>query len=98
MPSMQFHLSVEMEGQEPFVVVADQRDLAKLEVQDFYQMDGVKHLTVRYLAWSAAFRQGLTKLEWLEFELACIEAVDQEAAEEPKNLDPTQPDQSGENS
>ncbi len=94
MPAVQFHIEVEMEGAETYTLVADQRDLAKYEVQDFYDpLVGRRHTSMRFLAWSASVRQGRTKLPWEKFNEQCIEARDPKE-DEPEELDPTNQDQS----
>ena len=80
MPSLVFELAVEMDDGSTFAVVADQRDIARWEVQPFgwpvAQMeDSVSMTFFRFLAWSAAFRQQLTKLTWEAFDKACVEAL-----------------------
>jgi hypothetical protein len=86
MPAMQIRASVEMDGGEKWTVVADQRDVAKYEAQDFY--DPGKRITMtRFIAWTASRRQGLTKLSWPAFDAVCVEASDPE--DEDTELDPT---------
>lgn len=95
MPAIQFEIEVQMEGGEQFTVVADQRDLARYEVQPFYSL--ARRMTMmRFLGWSASYRQGRTKLPWEKFDEQCVEAGD--PAEEDTVLDPTQPVHTGENS
>jgi len=95
MPAVQIRISVELEGEEPYAVTADQRDLARYEVWDGFAPER-KHTTTRYIAWAASKRQGLTKLSWPAFDAQLIEANDRD--EEGAELDPTKPGQSGENS
>jgi hypothetical protein len=86
---LQFELVVEMDDGETFQVVADQRDVARFEVQPFGFPFGTQieqnlgMSTMRYLAWSAAQRQQLTKLDWPAFNDACVEVLppdDEESA------------------
>jgi hypothetical protein len=92
MSKLLFEFDVEMDDGEKFQVVADQRDVAKFEVQPFgfpFNESAEQHLgmgTMRFLAWSAAYRQQLTKLEWLAFDAQCVEAMppdDEEASPVP---------------
>jgi hypothetical protein len=82
MPSMLFEVSVEMEGDTagPWVVVADQRDVARWEVQPFgwpivKLEEQASMLFFRFLGWSAATRQQRTTLTWDEFNEQCVEAM-----------------------
>lgn len=80
MPSMLIELRVEMEDGTTYDVVADQRDVAKWEVQDFgcsiREWDSRMNLAYRFLAWSALKRRGLIDLTWDQFDAQCIEAAD----------------------
>ncbi len=106
MASLVFELSVELDdGQEPYVVVADQRDVARWEVQDFgwpiiKMEDRASMVFFRFLAWSASFRQQRTALPWEQFDAILVEAmpVDDEEGEDaaPDDAeDPGQPAPSG---
>jgi hypothetical protein len=81
MAKLVFELDVEMEDGHTFSVVADQRDVAKFEVQPFGFPWGDKVEekmgmgTFRFLAWSAGTRQGLTSLPWADFDAQCVEAL-----------------------
>jgi hypothetical protein len=80
MAAMTFPLDVEMDDGTTFSVVADQRDIAKFEMQPFgfpfVVMETKASMSFfRYLAWSAGFRQGLTTLKWAEFDSRCVEAM-----------------------
>lgn len=88
MAAIRFDLEVEMEGGETYAVVADQRDVSKFEMEDFYTPR--KHTMARYLAWAASRRQGLTKLRWDDFNGQCVEVGDVKPEDEP--LDPGLPD------
>jgi hypothetical protein len=82
MPSLTFELDVELEdghGQ-AYRVVADQRDVARWEVQPFgwpvvRLEENASMGFFRFLAWSAAVRQGRTALAWEEFDRQCVEAM-----------------------
>jgi hypothetical protein len=91
-----FELSVDMEDSEPFQVVADQRDIAKWEVQPFGSpfnenaertLKGVTFL--RFIAWSAASRQQLTRLSWADFDARCVEVnpLDEDKSAIPADAD-----------
>lgn len=80
MPKFVIELDVEMEDGSTFSVVADQRDVARWEVQPFGcpagEMDDSPSVTfLRFLAWSAAFRQQVTALKWDAFDAQCVEAM-----------------------
>ncbi|SIQ07276.1 hypothetical protein [Micromonospora avicenniae] len=98
MPSLLFELRVEMEDGTTYDVVADQRDAAKFEVQDFgcsiSAIDSRLATAFRYMAWSAMTRRGETKLSWKDFDAQCIEVIDmpepEEAGEPGDALDPGQ--------
>jgi hypothetical protein len=81
---MLFELTVEMDGGETFQVVADQRDIARWEVQPFGwpfapdaegRMPAMSMTMFRFLGWSASTRRQLTKLTWEQFGAQCIEAM-----------------------
>ena len=88
MPNIKIELLAEMADGATHQVVADQRDFAKWEIQEFadnsvYQVvDGKRmetvqsrtHLKTRFLGWSAMTRQGLTSVPFDKFnEVDCIE-------------------------
>jgi hypothetical protein len=87
-------LAVELEDGTTWQVSADQRDLAKWELQPFYDP---ARLTVRqrYMGYAASVRAGKTELSWTRFDAACIE-VRGAGDDEPEEVDPTEPDPSGE--
>lgn len=89
MPALKFDLSVEMEGGKTYTVVADQRDVSRYEQHDVYGR-GRKHTMLRFLAWAASRRQGLTPEPWEMFDANCIEVGD--ALPEAEPLDPGRPD------
>lgn len=80
-----------MEDGRELAVVADQRDFAKWEVQPY---DDVSVTRLRFLAWSAAYRQQVYKGAWTEFnELDCVEVgTPDDAVKESKSLDPGSPE------
>ncbi|MGW3619486.1 hypothetical protein [Micromonospora arida] len=97
MASLFFELSVEMDDGHTHKVIADQRDIAKWEVQPFggpfTEFDAKAMTGMRFLAWSAMTRQQLTTLKWDAFNDACVEAMplDDEESELPADaLDPGQ--------
>ena len=90
MATMLFQLTVEIEGADPYVIVADQRDVARWEVQPFgWPVSQIAEragmLFFRYLAWSASTRQGRTKEAFDPWSDLCIEVlpVDDEESELP---------------
>lgn len=98
MASMLFEIAVELEGGETYVVVADQRDIARWEVQPFgcpfSEFESRSMAFMRFLAWSAATRQQLTTLPWVEYDERLIEAIpvpDEESAVANDAEDPGQP-------
>lgn len=97
MPTILYELRAEMEDGTTYDVVADQRDLAKWEVQDFgcpfTEMENRAMLASRWLAWSALSRRGLIDLKWPDFDAQCVEVG---SIPEPNEADPGQPAQSEE--
>lgn len=97
MPSILIELRAEMEDGPTYDVVADQRDVAKWEIQDFgcpfSDIDTRSMLALRWLAWSALSRRGLIDLKWDEFDAQCIEAGDPGGGDvvEVQAADPTNP-------
>lgn len=77
------------------LVVADQRDLAKWEVQDFYDRARI-HLQVRFLAWSALKREQRYSGAFDKFNnVDCVSVTDPDDADEEEQeggqgLDPGQ--------
>ncbi|MDG4799052.1 hypothetical protein [Micromonospora sp. WMMD980] len=80
MPKILIDLHVELEDGATHEVVADQRDVAKWEIQDFgCPFDAIgdrPHLALRWLAWSVMSRRSLTALSWLDFDAVCVEVSD----------------------
>lgn len=79
MATMIFELDVEMEDGNFYQVTADQRDIAKWEVQPFggpfTEFESRALTGMRFLAWSAMTRQQLTSLTWAEFDAECLEVA-----------------------
>lgn len=80
MAQMMIELDVLVEGHEPYLVVADQRDFARWEVQPFGGpiadfADSPSLTCLRFLAWSASFRQQRTMSPWEEFDAQLVEAM-----------------------
>lgn len=86
-------LHVEMEDGTAYDVVIDQRDIAKWELQPFYDDDRTT-LRQRYAAFAALVRGKVIELSWPKFNDACVEVIDGRGKAE--DVDPTQPDPSGE--
>jgi hypothetical protein len=89
MGAMRAELEVEPETGPTYVVVADQRDVSRYELEDFYTHR--KHTTLRYLAWAASVRLGQTALSWGEFNAQVVE-VDEVSKPKVDAVDPGQPD------
>jgi hypothetical protein len=82
MPSIDLHMTVRMEDGTEHDVHADQRDIAKWEVQPF-AAEGRMNVQMRYLAWSALSRAGDYRQPWERFNnVDCVEAVDGGGAED----------------
>ncbi len=102
MAKMIFELAVEMDGQEPFTVVADQRDVAKWEIQPFGWPavkieEEASMVFFRFLAWSACVRQQRTQEGWDAWSAKCVEVLpvdDEESALPADAEDPGQTDRS----
>lgn len=86
MPRLQIELSAEMDDGRTLEVVADQRDVARWEVQPFgcpmSEWSSRINLAYRWLAWSALTRHQLLagpdgkQLTWDQFDSLCIEVSD----------------------
>ncbi|MFI6329857.1 hypothetical protein ACIBBG_16340 [Micromonospora chersina] len=87
MASILVEIRAEMEDGTLHDVVADQRDIARWEIQDFgcrfAAIHERMHLGLRWLAWSALGRRGQLPdvdgkpMTWDQFDAACVEARDQ---------------------
>lgn len=85
MATMLFELQVEMEADERtptpvYVIVADQRDVARWEIQSFGWPiakfeEQVSMAFFRFLAWSASVRQQRTTEPWEIWSGKCIEVM-----------------------
>lgn len=100
MAQMLFELQVEMEGQPPYRVVADQRDVARWEVQAFGWPivkieENASMLFFRFLAWSASTRQQITQVGWEPWSAACIEAMPLDDEESDLPADASDPGRTG---
>lgn len=78
MSTLRFELHVVMDNGITDDVVADQRDIAKFEIQSFgWPIQELETrptmMFLRYLAWSVSVRQGLTDKAWDEWNEHCIE-------------------------
>lgn len=97
MSKLAVELAVEMDDGQTHVVVADQRDYARLETQPEAGM----HTRVRFLAWSALTRQQRITSTFERFNTVdCVEVTvtdDPDQGDE-QGLDPGRPDTSGGNS
>lgn len=94
MPRVQYGLQYEMEDGRVEFVVADQRDFAKWEVQPQAATEGRPHTKIRFLTWSAATRQQLTKLSFAEWDEHCVEAGDRAEGEGEQGTGESEPGQS----
>lgn len=98
MAKMLFELEVEMDGQEPYVVVADQRDIARWEVQSFgwpivKMEEQVGMLFFRFLAWAASVRTQQTMASFDDWSAKCIEVMPVEDEESELPADAEDPGQ-----
>ncbi|HYH31092.1 MAG TPA: hypothetical protein VD903_11955 [Pseudonocardia sp.] len=75
-------------------IESDQRDLAAFELQPFgapfHEMHKVIFTSMRWLAWHAAKRAGLTKLAWEKWDATCVEVTDLESEVPDDAADPGQ--------
>ena len=90
MASMLFELDVELEDGTRYAVVADQRDVARWEVQPFgwpvSQLEEKASMSFfRFLGWAASVRQQKTTLAWDAWSALAVEVmpVDEEESELP---------------
>src|ERR1041384_2111217 len=84
-----------LDGQDaPFTAIVDQRDHAAYEASDLFE-DGRMVMRIRWLAWHALKRSGLTTAAWPEFhDKLCVQAqvISEPAepdAEDEEGLDPS---------
>lgn len=94
--SMTQLLEVVLDGYPPQQILIDQRDIAQVEMQDWY--GGERHVpltTLRHLAYTAMLRQGYIPADttWRHFtERLCVsvDAADDDEQEDEQGADPTQ--------
>lgn len=92
MTRLRMELRAEMEDGRALDVVADQRDVARWEVQPFgcamSEWDSRINLATRFLAWSALTRQGeLAGQTWDQFNADCVEVGDMPAPDDADDAD-----------
>jgi hypothetical protein len=91
MTALKLDIEVYLDDEARHVVATDQRDIARWERADEYEEDR-RHTRIRFLAWSAMTRQGLTKASWADFNnVLCVQAfvaADEEDGEGEQGLDP----------
>lgn len=80
MATMLFEMNVEMDGGETYTVVADQRDVARWEIQPFgwpisRLEDQMSMQFFRFLAWAASVRQQRTTDGWEAWSAKCVEVM-----------------------
>lgn len=100
MPVQRVPMLLWLEGQQEVQrVIVDQRDFAAAEGAGYPDGDERRVVRIRYLAWSAARRAGVTKTTWSRFnDSECMHAevdpgYDDEDDGEGDSLDPGRPDQ-----
>jgi hypothetical protein len=74
-----YDLSVTLEGQEPFTVSTDGRDVRAWEATfeaSWFEKDSASYTDVTYLAYSATKRAGLFEGDWEAFDAACTAVRD----------------------
>lgn len=88
MPKIQYNFSVEMQDGTTYDAVADQRDVARFEIQPFgtsaADMATKLFTSMRFLAWSALDRKGSLPegMSWDKFERECVEVLDTPGADD----------------
>lgn len=83
-------MTVEMDDGATWEVFADQRDWARWEVQPAYSPEVDRIMSrIRFMAYSASIRAGLTDLSWPKFDAACVEAA--APPDDGETVDPTRP-------
>lgn len=93
---MHYPLVATMEGGDTIEVTADQRDVARWEIQPFgtslEQARERSFTFLRFLCWNAARRGGLTKLAWPAFDDQCVDVDVAKGFELPEDVeDPGRP-------
>ena len=86
---------------DPIEITSDQRDLARWEAHDDWRPDR-RHLSARFVAWSALTRNGLYSKPWRHFndtDCLLVETVapDDDGGEDEQGLDPGSPAADGSN-
>lgn len=82
MASILIELHAQLEDGRTFDVVADQRDVARWEIQDFgvpfsITFETRPMLAMRWLGWCALSRRDqLDGMTWEEFDAVCVEVAD----------------------
>jgi hypothetical protein len=75
--TQRYPLHVELDGGKEWDIVADQRDVARWEIQPFggavLEAPAKYNTFARFLAWSASTRNNITDLTWDAFDKAAIE-------------------------
>lgn len=109
MARTRIELQAELEDGKLLLCVADQRDIARWEVQEEAQLKPQPAITrLRFLAYSALHRQQLFTGSWADFQEQCLEAgppdepeqpavtaqAERQEQEEEQGLDPGRSDQS----
>lgn len=98
MPAIRYHFQAEMEDGSQIEVTADQRDVARWELQPFGTAGTALttriYSAMRYLAWAALARQKLTTLTWDQWDAQCVEVIDTPGVESGDAADPGIPAQS----
>lgn len=85
MGKQRYPLHVELESGEEWDVTADQRDVARWEIQPFggavLEASAKYNTFARFLAWSASTRNETTALTWDAFDKAAVEVAELEQPE-----------------
>lgn len=96
MATMLFELTVELEGEAPYTLVADQRDIARWEVQSFgwpvsQLEDKASMAFFRFLGWSASVRTQRTAEGYDAWSAKCLEVMPVEDEESELPADAADP-------
>ena len=100
MASMLFELDVEMEDGTTYTVVADQRDVARWEIQSFgwpvSQLEEKASMSFfRFLGWAASVRQRRTMASWDDWNAVAVEVLPVEDEESELPADAADPGRTG---
>lgn len=82
MGALRLPYEIEFEDGKIIEVIGDQRDLAAVELQDWYDPARTRQSLARYVAWHAAKRQGKTDLGWPKFNAVVVEVRDKGSADD----------------